>query len=141
MRRMPEWVLIGGIILLCSLVISGVMTIAAQADTEEYASNADEIPFIRMHATAYCYGTTRCDGKPVRKGICAAKPEWYGKTAAIYEDAGGVPGEFIGYYECLDTGGDAIKSGDVIDIYSPSEEWCIQFGRRNVLVFLIDGVG
>ena len=99
------------------------------------------IPFIRMQATAYCYGTTRCDGKPVRKGICAAKPEWYGKTAAIYEDAGGVPGEFIGYYECLDTGGDSIKNGDVIDIYSPSEEWCIQFGRRNVLVFLIDGVG
>ena len=59
--------------MLCSLAISSVLTIAAQADTEEYTSNADEIPFIRMQATAYCYGTTRCDGKPVRKGICAAK--------------------------------------------------------------------
>ena len=105
------------------------------------AEKKDDVQWLPMEATAYCYGEITADGSRVREGICAAKPEWYGKTAAIYEDAGGVPGEFIGYYECLDTGGDAIKSGDVIDIYSPSYEWCVQFGRRNVLVFLIDGVG
>ena len=109
--------------------------------TKAEAKERDEPLYIPMEATAYCYGTTRCDGGRVRKGICAAKPEWYGKTAAVYENKDGKPGEFIGYYECLDTGGQEIKDGKVLDIYHPDYNWCVVFGRKNVLVMLIDGEG
>ena len=55
----------------------------ANADAKE----SEEPLYIPMEATAYCYGITRFDGGRVRKGICAAKPEWYGKTAAVYVNA------------------------------------------------------
>lgn len=99
-------------------------------------------PVQQMEATAYCYGTTRCDGGAVRTGTCAGKPEWYGKVAAIYLDDNGSPGEFLGYFEILDTGGDErIQEGTVLDIYIPDYNACIEFGRRKVLVTLIDGEG
>lgn len=99
-------------------------------------------PVQPMEATAYCQGTIRCDGGAVRTGTCAGKPDWYGKVAAIYMDNGGNPGEFLGYFEILDTGGDErIRNGTVLDIYIPDYDACIEFGRRKVLVVLIDGKG
>ncbi len=95
-----------------------------------------------MEATAYCYGTTRCDGGAVRTGICAGKKDWYGKVAAIYLDDNGNPGEFLGYFEILDTGGvERIRNGTVLDIYIPNYDACIEFGRRKVIVSIIDGEG
>lgn len=124
-------------------ILFGMCIYAMAQDTAyDRQIESNEPIFVPMEATAYCYGTTRCDGKAVRIGVCAAKPEWYGKIAAVYEDADGDPGEFIGYYECLDTGGDErIKDGRCIDIYNPDEAWCIKFGRKKVLVCLIDGEG
>lgn len=96
----------------------------------------------RIEATAYCYGTTRCDGGKVRIGTCAGKPEWYGKVAAIYLDNKGSLGEFLGYFEILDTGGDErITDGMVLDIYIPDYDACIEFGRQKVIVLLVDGEG
>lgn len=95
-----------------------------------------------MEVTAYCYGSTRCDGGAVRTGICAGRKDWYGKVAAIYLDNNGSPGEFLGYFEILDTGGDErIRNGLVLDIYIPDHDACIEFGRRKVLVTLTDGEG
>lgn len=95
-----------------------------------------------MEATAYCQGTIRCDGGVVRTGTCAGKPEWYGKVAAIYLDDNGSTGEFLGYFEILDTGGDdRITDGLVLDIYIPNYDACIEFGRRKVIVLLVDGEG
>lgn len=94
-----------------------------------------------VEATAYCTGATTATGCKVRQGIIAGKPEWFGKVAAVYECDNGNIGQFIGYYECLDTGGEAIKNGKVIDIYNPSYEWCLQFGRQKVFIHLIDGEG
>ncbi len=99
-------------------------------------------PVQPMEATAYCYGTIRCDGGAVRPGTCAGKPDWYGKVAAIYLDDNGSPGEFLGYFEILDTGGDdRIRNGTVLDIYIPDYDACIEFGRRKVIVTLVDGEG
>lgn len=96
----------------------------------------------RMEATAYCCGATRCDGGAVRTGTCAGKPDWYGKVAAIYLDDNGSPGEFLGYFEILDTGGDdRIRNGTALDIYIPDYDSCIEFGRRKVVVVFIDGEG
>ena len=107
------------------------------------AADKPEVASVQpMEATAYCYGTIRCDGGAVRTGTCAGKPEWYGKVAAIYLDDNGSLGEFLGYFEILDTGGDdRITEGLVLDIYTPNYDACIEFGRRKVIVLLIDGEG
>lgn len=95
-----------------------------------------------MEVTAYCYGNIRCDGGMVRIGTCAGKKDWYGKVASIYLDDNGNLGEFLGYFEILDTGGDErIQNGTVLDIYIPDYDSCIEFGRRKVVVVLIDGEG
>lgn len=144
MQRMIKLIaaslLLLGTIATCGMV--AVVMAAEQEDIGDLVIRNWEPEYIEMECTAYCYGTTRSDNKPVRKGICAGASKYYGKTAAIYIDEGGKPGEFIGYYEVLDTGGDErIKNGKCLDIYNPDYNWCIAFGRKKVLVVMLDGVG
>lgn len=132
MNKMISFLVIYGILI--SILLFFVFCDAEAFNEQPY--------FFEVEATAYCYGETRCDGKPVRSGICAGKKEWYGKVLALYENDNGNPGEFLGYYECLDTGGDSrIKEGKCVDIYNPSKEWCINFGRKKVLAVIIEGKG
>ena len=133
-------VIIAGILLLVSL-----MGLCATASQEDYL--VDEVDFeqpeyFEVEATAYCDGEVCCKGEIPRMGICAGKPEWYGKVIALYESDNGKIGEFIGYFECLDTGPvDTVRAGKVIDIYNPSREWCKQFGRKKVIAYIIEGEG
>lgn len=133
--------------IILSISIAAFAMLAGAACYHQAVMAADkpvrEVPSVQpMEVTAYCYGTTRCDGGAVRTGICAGRPEWYGKVAAIYLDDNGSIGEFLGYFEILDTGGDdRIMEGLVLDIYIPNYDACIEFGRQKVLVVLIDGEG
>ncbi len=130
-------------------VLIAVFAMLAGAACYHQAALAADKPVVEvtpdqqlMEVTAYCYGSTRCDGGTVRNGICAGKPEWHGKVAAIYLSDNGTLGEFLGYFEVLDTGGDErIQNGTVLDIYIPDYDSCIEFGRRKVVVVLIDGEG
>ena len=101
----------------------------------------DGVDYIPMKASAYCLHGTTASGTHTHRGICAAKPEWIGLTAVIYLNKGGELGEFLGYYEITDTGGDNIQNGKVIDIWMETEDECFQFGNRKVYVVLIKGVG
>lgn len=101
----------------------------------------DEVEFHSMKATAYCLQGTTVDGSHTRRGIAASKPEWIGLTAAVYLDDNGELGEFLGYYEIKDTGGSGVRSGKVLDIWLPTYDECIQFGKKKVLVALIKGAG
>ena len=96
-----------------------------------------------IEATAYCYGTTTCTGKPVREGYAAMSKRYLGMTAIVYElDENGQPFEYIGTYEIEDTGGDyRIKNGNCIDIYIPDYDAAIEFGRKQVVVYLIEAKG
>ena len=78
------------------------------------------------------------NGEQVRKGVCAMARKYIGMTAIVYtEDY-----ELIGIYEVCDTGADErIISGDCIDIWNESEDWCKEFGRKNVIVYLVDAKG
>lgn len=131
------------IILSISIAAFAMLAGAACYHQAVMAADKPEVaPAQLMEATAYCYGTIRCDGGAVRTGICADKPDWYGKVAAIYLDDNGSLGEFLGYFEILDTGGDdRIRNGTVLDIYIPDYDACIEFGRRKVIVTLVDGEG
>lgn len=96
-----------------------------------------------IEATAYCYGTTTCTGKKVREGYAAMSKRYLGMTAIVYEqDECGQPIDYIGTYEIEDTGGDErIKNGNCIDIYIPDYKEAKEFGRKQVVVYLIDAKG
>ena len=111
----------------------------------------DPIPDpIKIRCTCYLDTGITASGVYTRKGIMAGKKEWLGCVAevnAINED--GTIGEFIGYYEILDTGygmstgrgqskvkkGKAIgtiEAGESVDIWMPSmsqaKEWINTYG-------------
>lgn len=122
------------IVLIINILFFGISIINA----EEF----DDVPEIfQVEATAYCDGEITSTGCKVRKGIVAGKKEWEGKVVAVYKSECDEIGEFIGFFEVLDCGGADIKSGKVIDIYNPSREWCLNFGRQKVFIHLIDGEG
>ena len=93
---------------------------------------------LHIEATAYCLHGTMANGDQVRQGVCAIARKYIGMTAIVYtEDY-----ELIGIYEVCDTGADErIVSGDCIDIWNESEDWCKEFGRKNVIVYLVDAKG
>ena len=130
-----------------------------------YANAEQSDPFnepVKVRCTCYIDSGTTASGKETRPGIMAGKPEWIGCVAcvnAVNED--GSIGEFIGYYEILDTGYGAetgvgqskiftdrtlgtIELGTTADIYQPTmhqaEEWVDQWGDY-VYIKLIKGVG
>lgn len=86
---------------------------------------------IEMKATAYCLRGQTASGTQTRYGICASKKEWIGRTVSIYTKYNGF---YLGTYVIEDTGGEAIKSGKVIDLWFPSKELCDQFGCVDVVV-------
>lgn len=112
---------------------------------------SDEFDLIKGHATAYCNEGITASGEHTREGICAAKKEWIGKTIILYQRLpGDKVGDVIGVYEVKDCGGtEALKAGDVIDIWEPSLDECQKFmdtvyenGCQGKIFYqLIDAVG
>ncbi len=102
-------------------------------------------PF-RADCTAYCDSGITASGKPTVEGLTlGGAPEWIGCMAVLYEvDADGGIGDFIGLYEVMDTGwgrdGDALR-GETVDMFKEDYDACIQWGRRDVYVQIIDGKG
>ena len=102
-------------------------------------------PF-RAECTAYCDSGITASGKPTVEGLTlGGAPEWIGCMAVLYEvDDDGTIGDFIGLYEVMDTGwgrdGDALR-GETVDMFMEDYDACIQWGRRDVYVQIIDGKG
>ena len=102
-------------------------------------------PF-RAECTAYCNSGITASGKPTVEGLTlGGAPEWIGCMAVLYEvDDDGTIGDFIGLYEVMDTGwgrdGDALR-GETVDMFMEDYDACIQWGRRDVYVQIIDGKG
>jgi 3D (Asp-Asp-Asp) domain-containing protein len=81
-----------------------------------------------FHATAYCLtGITR-SGVAVAPGHVAADPKVIPLGSMIYVDSPLMGG----FYQVLDAG--KLVKGKAIDIFIPSYERCIEFGRRAVKV-------
>ena len=102
-------------------------------------------PF-RAECTAYCDEGVTASGKPTVEGLTlGGAPEWIDCMALLYEvDVDGTIGGFIGLYEVMDTGwgrdGDALR-GETVDMFMEDYDACIQWGRRDVYVQIIDGKG
>lgn len=144
MKKMIKLIVIFFLVFGIMIVLNGTIIYAAYIlETVIYENEKlPEQPYIKsvqMQATAYCLNGTTATGTQTRRGIAASKREWFGKTVEIFEaDKNGKPVTFIGEYVIEDTGGKAIKNGKVIDIWMETEEECSQFGRKNVVVFLLD---
>ena len=74
-----------------------------------------------MHFTCYCPescpGTITASGAHVREGILAASKDHLGDGAMLYLK----DGTFLGFYECLDTGGGAgLRNGTAVDVWTPN---------------------
>lgn len=112
--------------ILATTLIASFMLMSSSIQVNAVDTNP---PFVKARATAYCLSGKTASGQTVRKGICAGKKEWFGKTIYIYKR---LPddsvGELIGIYECLDAGGTkAIKTGKVIDVWCEDYSSCQDF--------------
>lgn len=129
--------MIVAVLILISIVILSTLDLIqdVQAAMGEVETNDT---YIEMQATAYCIDGTTATGTHTRRGICAGKREWFGKTAVVYADNHGEIGDLIGIYKVEDTGGKSIASGRVLDIWVPSYDEAIQFGRKKVHVYILN---
>jgi 3D (Asp-Asp-Asp) domain-containing protein len=105
---------------------------------EKPEKETQEHKYHSMIATAYCLTGSTATGTTPRTGIAASRPAWFGKTVKVYWNDGGKPGAMIGTYTVEDTGGAPIRNGSVIDIWMPTEDECFEFGRRCVLVEVME---
>lgn len=90
---------------------------------------------LSVEATAYTGGGTTATGTSARYGAIAVDPKVipYGTRMYIVSD----DGKWIyGEATAEDCGG-AIK-GNIIDLYFDDYDTCIQFGRRNCTVYILD---
>lgn len=132
-------------VLIVALGLFLCSSISARAETE----------LVKKRCTCYVEPGVTASGLYTRDGIVAGRKEDLYKVAAIYRcDTGDQIGEFIGYYEFLDTGagidtdgdgkGDSIKKGLSIDVFKPSMEeakaWISEYGDY-VYVQYIDAKG
>lgn len=140
-------------LLLAAAVMWTSLPVRAEED-EERIRSAEAGDVFQILTTAYCHGTITATGWAPRRGICAVREEWVGKTAMVWEYTdSNTMGEFLGIWECLDTGfgadsdGDgmgSIQEGRVIDMYFPMpeevQEWMEITGGR-VYVQIVDAEG
>ena len=117
-----------------------VWVILIGAERGESVNTVDFSDFELMSCTAYYQGETTANGSKVHEGGCACNTH-LGDVAIVYT----TDGQFLGYYECNDTGGtDGLKNGTVIDIYRMNYTRCRMFmkvTRGKVYVKWIEGKG
>jgi len=93
-----------------------------------------------MHgsSTAYTAATgARCStGVVAQRGYVAVDPNEipYGTKMYIVADDGSVYGECI----AADTGGFTQNSSTLVDLYMDTEDECIQWGRRDVTIYILE---
>ena len=150
-------------ILIIALIILTIIWIIGEWRIQAEALESD--PFqepVKLRCTCYIDQGITASGKMTRPGIMAARREWIGCVAEVNEvNEDGSVGEFIGYYEILDTGygietgvGESqilkgrtkgtIETGDTVDIWMPTldaaQEWVKTHGDY-VYVKLFKGEG
>lgn len=96
--------------------------------------------FTKMYTTAYYMGHHTANGSAVHTGGCACSPDHIGDVAIVYT----LDGQFLGYYECNDTGTEGVNRGTVLDIYRTNYTQCLMYmklTKGRVWVKWIEGAG
>ena len=111
--------------IIASLLMLSPLTVSAEDDI------AGSLPLIRT-TVYYAYeGAKTATGKTARYGMVAYDPEYFGKTCILYtEDM-----RYIGIFECEDTGGYRVRTGQVLDVYAGTTlescyDWVDEYGTH-----------
>ena len=113
------------VVLLTALLILSPLTASAE-DGEEGA-----LPLIRTTVYYAHEGAKTATGKTARYGMVAFDPAYFGKTCILYtEDM-----RYIGIFECEDTGGHLIRTGQRLDVYTGTTlescyDWAEEYGTH-----------
>lgn len=113
---------------LMALLVSALMLapLTASAEDEDIAGS---LPLIRTTVYYAREGAKTSTGKTARYGIVAFAPEYYGRTCILYTQ----DHEYIGIFECEDTGGHLIRTGKRLDVYTGTTvqscyDWADEYG-------------
>ena len=85
---------------------------------------------VKMRCTCYLPTGYNCyDGTPTYEGVISSNKEHVGRSALLYT----LDGEFIGYFECHDIGGNVmLRNGTAIDVYRETMDralsWVAEYG-------------
>lgn len=106
------------------------LMIAGTVLASPLVTEADDPTLEYIRTTVYYAkeGAKTATGKEARYGIVAYKPEYFGKTCILYTEGM----EYIGVFECEDTGGHRVRTGQVLDVYTGTTlESCYDWVEQN----------
>ena len=108
--------------LLASLLMLTPLTVSAEDEI------AGSLPLVRTTVYYANEGAKTATGKTARYGMVAYDPAYFGKTCILYtEDM-----RYIGIFECEDTGGHRVRTGQVLDVYTGTTlESCYDWVEQN----------
>ena len=101
--------------------IVAVLSILSVLLNSQDVHATESVEMIKGYATAYCQSGTMASGQETRAGVCAGAAEYDEMMVILYQRLpDGSVGDYIGMYECLDTGGtEGLNKGIVIDVWQP----------------------
>lgn len=110
------------------------LVLAGTVISSPIVTEADDDPSLEYIRTTVYYakeGAKTATGKEARYGIIAYKPEYYGRTCILYT----ADMEYIGVFECEDTGGERVRTGRVLDVYTGTTidtcyDWVDEYGTH-----------
>lgn len=108
--------------IIASLLMLSPLTVSAEEDI------AGSLPLVRTTVYYAHEGAKTATGKTARYGMVAYDPAYFGKTCILYtEDM-----RYIGIFECEDTGGHRVRTGQVLDVYTGTTlESCYDWVEQN----------
>lgn len=123
------------------VVVKGTRTSASSSNTLSTNSKGAPTSYVKtFHGPATAYtakaGALTASGAVAKRGLVAVNPKQipYGSKLYIVADDGSV----YGYCTAADTGGFVTNgSGTLVDLYMDTNAECIQWGRRNVTIYVI----
>jgi 3D (Asp-Asp-Asp) domain-containing protein len=150
MKNAKLFIVAGCIAIACATITAATIKAYGPVRESDYYSEPQEV-----RCRCYLDSGTTASGKQTRSGVIAGRKEWIGKVAALYQkNPDGTLGDFIGYYEFLDTGagidtdgdgiGDTIKTGNSVDVWVSSKDEASDWISKNgdyVYMQIINGEG
>jgi hypothetical protein len=108
--------------IIASLLMLSPLTVSAEDEI------AGSLPLVRTTVYYAHEGAKTATGKTARNGMVAYDPAYFGKTCILYtEDM-----RYIGIFECEDTGGHRVRTGQVLDVYTGTTlESCYDWVEQN----------
>jgi len=126
---LPAWHLLGmDLFDRTSSEVLAASTMSSLSELMPYPSSPME-----FQATAYCESGITKSGVPTRIGLVAGDPALLPLGSWIQVQQG--PPEHQGLYQVMDTG--RLIKGKIIDIYMPTLEQAVKFGRQKVQITVV----